>query len=813
MTIPGNKPIKLSFLRNITTGILFSIFSVSGFSQGVAINETNAPPHSSAMLDVTSTNKGVLIPRMTQAQRNAIVSPQNGLLIYQTDNGQGIYFNAGTPATPDWQILSGGSSGQWQLSGNQLYYTGGNVGIGTVSPSALLHTSGTGTGEGNVLFSGVLKLDNPGNPPVSGEGTRMMWYPDKAAFRAGRVLGDQWDKNNIGLFSMAWGDNTRASGFYSTAWGLNSSALGSRSTTWGISSSALGENATAWGWNTVASGLNSTTWGIGTLAQSAHETALGSYNTEYTPVSTQNWNIADRLFVIGNGTSFDTRSDALVFLKNGNTGIGTSTPTALLHTNGNGTGAGNVLFTGTYKSSNPGNPPVSGAGTRMMWYPDKAAFRAGRTNGTEWDKDNIGNYSFSAGLSTTASGVYSVSLGLVSVASGTSSFAMGNNTLASGSSSSAFGDRSQATSSSSMAWGIVTQAVGSNSTAWGQDTYASGETSTAWGYLTGATNIYATAWGFESGASGIASTAWGIGTTAQAYSSTAIGSYNQASGNSTEWISTDPLFTIGNGPNNSSLSNAVTVLKNGRTGIGVSNPNSQLQVNAPSSNDALRVQINGSTKLLVAANGGVTAGVSTAAPDNGLLVSGESRFNLNVNIGTNQTPEAALHVRHANLANEGIRIQNLGTNNRHWTIHTNNGQGTLILYSSISGNTPVGNFNGSTGAYTATSNRHLKGDITDLPQNTMEKLRKLEPSRYRYLRDPEGQFTLGLIAEDVLPLFPELVESVGENGENLAINYAGFSIVAIKAIQEQQSTIEELKRHIEAQNARLEALESGIGLD
>ncbi|HCT70905.1 MAG TPA: hypothetical protein DF409_07560, partial [Bacteroidales bacterium] len=154
-------------------------------------------------------------------------------------------------------------------------------------------------------------------------------------------------------------------------------------------------------------------------------------------------------------------------------------------------------------------------------------------------------------------------------------------------------------------------------------------------------------------------------------------------------------------------------------------------------------------------------------------------------------------MRHANLTNEGIRIQNRGANLRHWTLHTNNGQGTLILYSSISGDTPVGNFNGSTGAYTATSNRHLKGDITAMTDNTLEKLRELAPSRYRYLRDPDEQFTLGFIAEDVLAVFPELVESVGENGENLAINYAGFSVVAIKAIQEQQVMIQKQQETID----------------
>ncbi|MCU0327972.1 MAG: hypothetical protein MUE53_03175 [Chitinophagales bacterium] len=46
----------------------------------------NTTPDAYAMLDITSTNKGVLIPRMTFAQRNAIASPTDGLLIFQTNN-------------------------------------------------------------------------------------------------------------------------------------------------------------------------------------------------------------------------------------------------------------------------------------------------------------------------------------------------------------------------------------------------------------------------------------------------------------------------------------------------------------------------------------------------------------------------------------------------------------------------------------------------------------------------------------------------------------------------------------------------------
>jgi len=49
-------------------------------------------PDASAILDVSSSTKGLLIPRMTETERDAIASPANGLLIYQTDNTKGFYF-------------------------------------------------------------------------------------------------------------------------------------------------------------------------------------------------------------------------------------------------------------------------------------------------------------------------------------------------------------------------------------------------------------------------------------------------------------------------------------------------------------------------------------------------------------------------------------------------------------------------------------------------------------------------------------------------------------------------------------------------
>jgi len=71
----------------------------------VGINEDGSSAHESAMLDLKSTDKGFLTPRMTEAERDAITSPATSLLIYQTDGQKGFYYNAGTPSEPTWQRM------------------------------------------------------------------------------------------------------------------------------------------------------------------------------------------------------------------------------------------------------------------------------------------------------------------------------------------------------------------------------------------------------------------------------------------------------------------------------------------------------------------------------------------------------------------------------------------------------------------------------------------------------------------------------------------------------------------------------------
>ena len=74
--------------------LLVFILATTLFAQGVAINTTGAAADTSAMLDVTSTTKGLLVPRMLATQRTAIFQPAKGLIVFQTDAPAGFFCDA-----------------------------------------------------------------------------------------------------------------------------------------------------------------------------------------------------------------------------------------------------------------------------------------------------------------------------------------------------------------------------------------------------------------------------------------------------------------------------------------------------------------------------------------------------------------------------------------------------------------------------------------------------------------------------------------------------------------------------------------------
>lgn len=111
---------------------LFALFTFilllfTAYSQSVGIG-TNTP-NASAQLEIASTSKGLLIPRMTTVQRNAITSPVAGLMLYDTDLAAFYFYNGSS-----WNAVNSGGSNSWRVNGNNIYNSNtGNIGVGLSS--------------------------------------------------------------------------------------------------------------------------------------------------------------------------------------------------------------------------------------------------------------------------------------------------------------------------------------------------------------------------------------------------------------------------------------------------------------------------------------------------------------------------------------------------------------------------------------------------------------------------------------------------------------------------------------------------------
>jgi hypothetical protein len=241
-------------------------------------------------------------------------------------------------------------------------------------------------------------------------------------------------------------------------------------------------------------------------------------------------------------------------------------------------------------------------------------------------------------------------------------------------------------------------------------------------------------------------------------------------------------------------------------GIGTNSPTTALHVRADSDTQhLLRVQnSDGLTGLYVTSNRGVTIGAVATPPERGLYVFGD------VGIGT-ATPDRDLHVRQRSTSSSSIGLQIEATSGNNWAFYVATSDNLGFRYNDAL----MSRINASDGAYVQLSDAAFKTDVVQV-EGVLDAFLQLRPSSYQMVGDPDGGRSTGLIAQEVQPLFPEVVS---EQEGQLGISYSEMGVVTIAAVlelneryeqrlAEQNVEIEALRAHIQALRAGNETLQA-----
>ncbi len=323
-------------MKSILTTLLIINVSLISFAQNVGIGTLT--PEASAKLEISSSNSGLLIPRMNKAQRNAITTPAQGLLVFQNapDSVGFYYYNSGR-----WiwlQNASGAGSG-WSTTGNAGTDTSVNF-IGTTDDMPLKFKVNNQTG-------GILDA-NRGNAAFGAEAYSK--YSGHSLYStAGNVAigGYALSQDTVGSFNTAVGyhsmketvspdgQNT-AVGSFSLRYidGFQNSAFGSSAMEYlnvGNFNTALG----AFAYTNKTSGTGNTAVGWGSMSPSIYRPVSGNYNTAVGLASLKNNRSGNGAVAIGHNAAYsDTAAEGVVAIgraalynnngKHGNLAIGDS---------------------------------------------------------------------------------------------------------------------------------------------------------------------------------------------------------------------------------------------------------------------------------------------------------------------------------------------------------------------------------------------------------------------------------------------------------------------------------------------------------
>jgi Chaperone of endosialidase len=225
-------PFFLFHLYQMKKVIIFCVlcaFASKLKAQSLAINSDGSTANSSAMLDIKSTAKGLLIPRMSKTQRNAIPSPANALLVYQNaPDSTGFYYYDG--AIWEWLNTVNQNNENWKLTGNSIIdaftnYIGTNnnqalafrtngfermrlspsaeLGIGTLVPNFALDINYGQAGVNNCDKNGV-RIKSAGLGSIACDKGFFLGYSNPSTFSNDALIWN-YGQNNTDLKNIIFG--------------------------------------------------------------------------------------------------------------------------------------------------------------------------------------------------------------------------------------------------------------------------------------------------------------------------------------------------------------------------------------------------------------------------------------------------------------------------------------------------------------------------------------------------------------------------------------------------------------------------------
>ena len=272
---------------NLGLSLLFSLFTTSLFSQSniqqsLSVNSTGAAADASAQLDVSATDKGMLVPRMTTAQRTAIGTPATGLLVYDS-NTAGFWFYNGAA----WQGICSGMAGTPSLledaDGNTKVQVEKNPNEdiirfdlgGTENLALIKNTAGMPRLEFSNALSNTFLGKDTGKANTTGD---FNTATGRSALFTNTTGGNNTALGFAALYSNTFGDFNTANGglaLYSNTYGHSNTAVGFEA----LVSNAVGNGNTAIGRKALYANSGGGNTAIGFEALSANVAGTGNTAT------------------------------------------------------------------------------------------------------------------------------------------------------------------------------------------------------------------------------------------------------------------------------------------------------------------------------------------------------------------------------------------------------------------------------------------------------------------------------------------------------------------------------------------------------